>query len=242
MKHMILVETSGYLGGFLDTTSLQPWTGQDLYYTFKNDKNNADPADDDIFIMVGVYHNSHSGNIFADGELQWLYERLEEYRNNRCFLFMHFHPLNGSGDAVRIDNDFRLDNINTGIAYDQGKVFYSLISHYSNVIWFHGHSHDKFELQEENKMNTYDNFYGRHSIHIPSLGYPRGRSSSGGTTDFTEEGQGYVVDVYDNNVVLKGRDFLNEKFLPIASYSLDTPLQTVPEKTYTDSRGIINTN
>ena len=49
------------------------------------------------------------------------------------------------------------------------------------------------------------------------------------------------MDVYENHIVLKGRDFVDEKFVPIAIYQLDTTLQTIEEGTYTDSTGIINT-
>ena len=34
--------------------------------------------------------------------------------------------------------------------------------------------------------------------------------------------EGYVVDVYDDYIILKGRDFIKNKFLPIATYKLNT--------------------
>ena len=53
--------------------------------------------------------------------------------------------------------------------------------------------------------------------------------------------KGYVMDVYENGVHLRGRDFVKGAFLPIASYWLDTTLQTVAAGTYTDSTGTITT-
>lgn len=203
--------------------SLKPYTGQDLYYYFE--------VDNDVFIMLGMY-DVRDGYEFAEGELQWLYEVLEANRDKRCFLFTHLFPRDGSGDAV--DLDLEGDMLNN----TQGKVFYSLLSHYSNVLYFHGHSHQKFELQEENEMNNYDNIFGCHSIHIPSLAYPKGIVNGKLVSDY-DASEGYLVDVYENSVILRGRDFVTGKFLPIATYCLDTQPKTITEKAYYDPTGTI---
>ena len=207
----------------LATDSLKPYTGQDLYYHFE--------VGDDVFIMLGMY-DVRDGHEFAEGELQWLYEVLEANRNKRCFLFTHLFPRDGSGDAV--DLDLEGDMLNN----TQGKVFYSLISHYSNVLYFHGHSHQKFELQAENQMNNYDNVFGCHSIHIPSLAYPKGIDNGVLVSDYNAS-EGYLIDVYENNIVLRGRDFVSGKFLPIATYCLNTQLENVDSNTYYDPTGTV---
>ena len=69
-----------------------PAINQELFYTFE--KGN------DVFIMVGVYGNYNYDRTFSDAEIQWLYETLEANRDKRCFLFHHYFPQNGSGDAV----------------------------------------------------------------------------------------------------------------------------------------------
>ena len=53
--------------------------------------------------------------------------------------------------------------------------------------------------------------------------------------------QGYVVDVYNECIELKGRDFVSGEYLPIADYCLDTTLKTVAAGTYVDSTGTITT-
>ena len=55
------------------------------------------------------------------------------------------------------------------------------------------------------------------------------------------DSEGYVVDVYENGIHLRGRDFIKKEFLPIANYWLDTTLQNVPAGTYSDSTGTITT-
>ena len=67
-------------------------------------------------------------------------------------------------------------------------------------------------------------------------------STADGSHEFQTEYQnseGYVVDVYTDGIHLRGRDFVKGKFLPIASYWLDTTLQTVEPGTYIDSTGTI---
>ncbi|MEE1504292.1 MAG: metallophosphoesterase, partial [Acutalibacteraceae bacterium] len=211
----------------LEMKGLQPYTEQDLYYSFEKG--------DDVYVMVGM-HSSRAGLEFAEGELQWLYETLEKNRNKRCFLFMHLFPKDGSGDAVDLDLEGDM------LSNTQGKVFYSLLSHYNNVIYFHGHSHQAFKVQEQHNMNTYDKIFGCHSVHIPSLAYPKYVSNGSLVADYNAS-EGYVVDVYENSIVLRGRDFVNEKYLPIAQYSLDTTIKPVQANTYYDSTGtIMNSN
>lgn len=201
---------------------IETYTGKSLYYsfTYKND----------VFIMVGVCRD---GADFGTGGLQWLYETLEENRNKRCFVFQHIRPDDACGNAYGIYTN----DIWNGT---QSIVFESLLKHYRNAIFFHGHSHLKFNLQTKDNLANYDNKYGMHSIHIPSLAAPRDGCVDGtGRTELYAESEGYVVDVYANHIVLRGRDFVAEKFLPIATYCLDTTIQDIEANTYTDSSGVI---
>lgn len=199
------------------------YTGHPLYYSFA--KGN------DVYIMVGIRSNS-AADLFTTPELQWLYETLEANRNKRCFVFEHVFPWDGSGDVL----DAYSTDLLSGTV---GKVFLSLMRHYKNAIWFHGHSHVKFDGQIYGDMANIDRLYGMYSLHIPSLCYPAEGDADRGY--LYAESEGYVVDVYENGIHLRGRDFVKGEFLPIASYWLDTTLQTIPAGTYTDPTGTIVT-
>lgn len=206
---------------------IEQYTGHPLYYSFTQGN--------DVFIMLGVKGDS-SGNLFTTDELQWLYETLEANRNKRCFVFHHVRPQDGCGNAFGI------------YAYDiwggtEQTVFESLMHHYKNAHQFHGHSHLKFYLQYGSDVANIDHIFGGWSIHIPSLSVPRDGDPSGASsrTEVYADSEGYVIDVYEDGIHLRGRDFVKEEFLPIASYWLDTTLQTIPEGTYTDTTGTINT-
>lgn len=204
------------------SAAMQAYTGHPLYYSFE--------YGDDVYIFVGVCKGT-----FSKAELQWLYETLERYRNKRCFLFQHVFSFEGSGNAFGL---YTYDLTNNTMF----RVFTSLLRHYTNIIWFHGHSHTKFHGQEFNEMANIDRVFGCWSVHVPSVAVPR--TDADGDFEFQteyQESEGYVVDVYENGIHLRGRDFVKGEFLPIASYWLDTTLQTVAAGTYTDETGTIVT-
>lgn len=206
-------------------TVISGYTGHPLYYSFQHEN--------DMFIFVGVKSNT-AGSLFTTAQLQWLYETLEANRNKRCFLFQHVRPQDGCG------NTFGIYTFDIWGGTEQ-TVFESLLRHYPNVVFFHGHSHLKFALQQYSDLANLDQQFGCWSVHIPSLSVPRGVSGvvNPSLTYLAAESEGYVVDVYEKGIHLRGRDFAAGEFLPIASYWLDTTLQTVEAGTYTDSTGTI---
>ena len=218
---------SGNHESFVDVVTderLLPYTGRPLYYSFTQGN--------DVFIMCGYYQLGNE-TMFADGELQWIYETLEANRDKRCFVFFHVFPWGDCGNP----GELYWEDMFVGT---QGSVFQSLLKHYKNTLFFHGHSHTKFELQKIDPKANYSEALGYRSIHIPSLSVPR--DIVGGSLNYIyADSEGYVVDVYENGVHLRGRDFIKGEFLPIASYWLDTTLQNVPAGTYKDETGTIIT-
>lgn len=211
-----------YRGSTLESI-ISNYTGYPLYYSFE--------YGNDAFVMVGVRGNSEN-NLFTDAELVWLAETLETYKDKRVFLFQHVRPQDGCGNAIGIYNN----DIWGGA---EAVEFERLLRQYPNTIHFHGHSHLKFALQERDKLANIDRIYGGWSVHIPSIAVPRGPASAVDTSrvELYAESEGYVVDVYENGIHLRGRDFVKGEFIPIASYWLET----IPAGTYTDPNGTIKT-
>ena len=215
----------------LTDDGITPYTGKPLYYTFSQN--------DDLYVMMGLRrwdYGYSNEDIFSTEELQWLYDTLEANRDKRCFVFQHALRADGSGWPYA----GTWPTVKLLEAGAPGMVFKSLVSHYPNAIWFHGHSHTAFDSQEDNPIANYDKNFGCHSIHIPSLAKPREYEGSA-YVSMTAESEGYVVDVYENHIVLRGRDFANGKFLPITTYCLDTTFTPVEAGMYTDSTGTIVT-
>ena len=97
----------------------------------------------------------------------------------------------------------------------------TLLRQYPNAVLFHGHTHIKFEEQANDKSLNYTNKNGFHSVHIPSLGRPRDIIDN--TLVYApSDSQGYIVDVYDDCIVLNGMDLVNNKYVPLGVYKIDT--------------------
>ena len=218
---------------------LQNYTGQPLYYSFTKDT--------DVFIMVGHYGSYGTNGWLASEfvsveELQWLYETLEVNRNRRCFIFNHGFPAEHN---VGNPNGFYTSPLIWKTTDSSiGQAYINLLKHYKNTILFHGHSHSRLDLQEEDEFANYSDKNGYRSIHIPSLSVPRD-IIDGTRTEMYAESEGYIVDVYDDYIILNGRDFIDNEadghILPIATYKIDTTLQTIEANTFTDTTGTIIT-
>lgn len=203
----------------------EQYTGHPLYYSFEHDG--------DVFIMVGVVSHTE-GQLFAEGELQWLYETLEANRNKRCFLFQHIPPVECCGDVMSIYPYTKLRGNAESLA------FKSLLKHYHNVVFFHGHTHMRFALQQYGDYANIDRVFGCWSVHIPSISVPRDVPDDGSTYETVyAASEGYVVDVYPNSIHIRGRDFIGGTFLPLPSYLLDTTIKPVEAGTYNDPTGTI---
>ena len=183
----------------------------------------------DVFIMLGIASDWSS---FGAGGLEWLHATLDENRNKRCFLFQHIRPDDASGNGENLNWADLWAETNT-----YAIVFEKLMKHYQNVYFFHGHSHFTFDLQTKNNLANIDEIYGRYSVHVPSVTYPRGTpvtpaDIANGFSTLMGESQGYLMDVYADRVVLKGVDFVTSTMIPVAQYCLDTVIRAVESKPY----------
>ena len=196
------------------------YTGHPLYYTFTQGE--------DVFIMVGTLGGEmySNGVVFTEGELQWLRDTLEANKNKRCFVFQHIfagvtnEPV--CGNAGGLYTNWCWHDTQECVEFE------ALMKQYENVTWFHGHSHLCFSRQSVAEYANLSRAEGYRSVHIPSLAVPRDDTDGDGKADTVYEGsEGYVVDVYENGIHLRGRDFINDIDIPIASYWLDTTIKTV---------------
>ena len=176
-----------------------------------------------LFFGMNKWSLGNSGTPYLDESITWISNKLEEYRNERCFVFTHlFFPTR----AGNLNNIYPSGNWLGGT---QLTTIQALNDKYKNAIWFSGHSHWKWYLQKyQDNANIYRNNCGW-CVHVPSCASP---IDSDGTSRVEKplESEGAIVDVYDNYIDIRGMDLKNQKYLPIAQYRLDTTLINVPAK------------
>lgn len=221
-------------------TEIKTFTGLDLLDVVE--------YGDDVFIFAGAIDVEGeftllSGSATTDikigdetksvNKFDWVTEQFNKYKGKRIFYFMHCFikgegvgradPTIYCGDSTGIINTVDMVKSST-------TKFINLLKNNPNVIYFHGHSHTLLEMQEymenlEPKRNAnYDFECGVHSIHIPSTTMPRDISSGARVEEGTKS-EGYIMDVYEKHIVLRGIDFVSGKEIPIATYCLDTTTQ-----------------
>lgn len=184
-------------------TELKEYTGTDLYYMIEREN--------DLFIFLGQPYNVTP---MSDDALEWLRTVLEENTDKRCFIFVHPNLSSGNPCGAYTSNPL-FQNWHGLDAFSQ------LLRDHPRTVLFHGHTHVKFECQEQDKTSTYSNADGFHSIHVPSSSKPRD-VVNGALVERYEEGYGYIVDVYADCIVLNGWDFVNNQYVPLGVYKIDT--------------------
>ena len=220
-------------GGLLDT-DLEPYTGNAK--TFEIIKQIGGKSVPFLFLGMNLYSLGDTGTPYLDSDLDWLEEKLEEYRNERVFVITHlFFP-------TKAGNFKQIYPSTNWLGGSQLERLQAMNERYLNAIWFSGHSHWKWYLQKyEDKANVYRSYDDNGNptcgwtVHIPSCASPIDSNGVSSRVSNPLESEGGIVDVYNDYIVLRGIVFKKEgdseytnKYEPIAQYKLDTTLITIP--------------
>lgn len=183
----------------------------------------------DVFIFLSMNAESFADSMLTTSQLDWLETKLESYKNQRVFLFFHVFMPNTCGN---INSLYPHSGMNTTSSKVQR--FISLMTKYKNVIYFSGHSHLEFDCQRFGEAaNIFSDGTTCHRVHVPSCAKPRKNdtgTSSSDTYTYNAGSEGYLIDVYENAIILKGLDFIKGKYLPIANYLLDTTIVNIGDE------------
>lgn len=178
----------------------------------------------DIYLFMGMNAEDFNTSLFTTEQLNWLEERLEYYKNRRVFLFEHVF-IEPTGNIKSLYPYSSMGKVEG----QPGQMFRNLMAKYRNVILFTGHSHLEFILQ---RLGAIANCSERtnslcHRVHIPSCAKPRANDEttedvSANTYSKYGSSEGYVMDVYQDYIILKGINFVDNKYLPLAQYRINT--------------------
>lgn len=217
---------------YLDTD----WTDETENYFLKE-------IGGDIYIFLSVFEGTthkSSNTMLTSESLDWLEEKLELYRNQRVFLSMHIPPLWSLADMKQDGYPQGFGNGNGAYALDlwgnksDRTRFLNMLDHYKNVIWLSGHSHIKYVYQKIWKhLNIFRFKGGARFVHLSSLTVPKDIIDGSVSDLIFAESEGTLVEVYDNHIRLRSRNFITEKFYGGCEYIIDTTPVTIPPSTKT---------
>ncbi|NLK96286.1 MAG: hypothetical protein GX275_14045 [Clostridiales bacterium] len=142
----------------------------------------------------------------SDTQLKWLEDKLAESKDSSepIYLFLHQSIPNTVAGSIG-DQGWH--------GVEQSEKLREIIAKYPQVIYFSGHSH--WELESESVM--YDGESKMPSMFdTASVGYLWTDSQQ-----YKEGSQGYYVEVYKDKLLVKGRDFVNSKWIPEAQFVVD---------------------
>ena len=192
--------------------------------------------------FIFLSSDSKNGGRYFDKSIDWLHSVLDTHRNERCFVFLHSPFYNKSGNLFpffedRFGKDKLLCYNNDFNSYDRLK---KLNEYYKNAIWFSGQT--KYRLEDQFFSKTENVFYQKDedgtisnvNVHVP--GCFGCNDLVGDDNKLIEESklsQGYLISVYDRNIIIYGVMFRDEdgeiinKYIPIGTYYINTKLVNV---------------
>lgn len=191
------------------------YTGQPIVHEQTVSMNNKT----DHFLFLGMsYYNFETP--YLESSLTWLENKLEAYKDERCFVFTHLFFPDRAGNLNYI---YPAENCLRG---KQLERLENLCDTYTNSIWFSGHSHWKWDLQKYQRRANVHRLYlfsepvTGWCVHVPSCGYP---ITSDGTTrvGIEEDSEGAIVQVYENHIDIHGINFKDGRYLPVGVYRLE---------------------
>lgn len=194
-----------------------------------------DSINGDVFIFLSQYqwdYNSADSRLLTDAQLDWLEMQLEKYKDTTVYLFFHTflnNPVEGENLNMGEGN---LEN-NVGrhynLAFTDGCAdevrFRGLMDEYENVVFFNGHSHWAYDMQELNPNLNIADYNGEYAtmVHVSSVSSPRRTEADldDSTEHFMRSSEGMIVTVYEDKIVLTACDFLRGELLAYATYVIE---------------------
>ncbi|MCR8845627.1 metallophosphoesterase [Paenibacillus sp. SC116] len=164
------------------------------------------------FIFIGTEKGLKDFSYLSEAQLKWLDEKLAENasKDKPKFIF-HHQPLK---NTVAGANEERLKT-NYWYGVRQDTELKKILTKYPQSILFSGHTHWELGAQDTMYNAKYATMFNAAAT---SYLYTDENKSKDGS-------QGYFVEVYDDKVLVKGRDFRNDKWIPNAQFEVSVPAQ-----------------
>ena len=151
-----------------------------------------------FIVISSEWYNGNNSHGFSDEQLIWLESLVKK--------------ASGEGKPVFVFGHYTFWEVRS-----ESDSLYNILTKYDHVFYFHGHNHahfDEFSLSYFAKTAI---------INLPKWDNIPGEDSSLNS----DTGAGVLVEVYDDKVVVRGRDFITDRWLPERTYSLVPGIPTI---------------
>ncbi|MBO5934284.1 MAG: metallophosphoesterase [Clostridia bacterium] len=189
-----------------------------------------EPVSGDIFVFLCQTSNNYGipyNSLLQPSQLNWLEEQLNAHKDKSVYIF--FHTMLGSTNENPFITTGNVMN-NLGWAYpliytpganDEIRLR-NILRENKNATFFNGHSHWAYHMQCLNpELNISKNGEdGATYVHISSVSCPRttGDYQILWSSNDSVMSEGYLIEVYEDTMVLYGVDFTNGRILAYATY------------------------
>ena len=187
----------------------------------------------DVFIFLNQTSNNYGllfNALLQNSQLSWLEAQLEEHKDETVYLFFHTFLNSANGNPLMSTGNLQNElGWSYPLFYTQGATdeikLRELLRVYDNVFFFNGHSHWAYHLQTLNPdLNISKNGEdGATFVHVSSVSSPRITGDYQVLWEGTDPtmSEGYLIEVYEDTILLMGVDFVNGKILAYATYEAD---------------------
>lgn len=166
------------------------------------------------FIVMGtdkfdkINYTEFEESYFNEKQLNWLDETLSQSTADGKPAFVIIHQT--LKDMHGLPNTWNSPIDKAGTVGANSDELYEIMNRYDNVIMLSGHLHTGFG------QYTYEMAGKVHSVNLPSL------TINNKDGDYLENGIGYMVEVYDDEVLFRARNFNQGIYVP--DFDIEIPL------------------
>lgn len=150
------------------------------------------------FIVIGSDKATFEEAYISDEQLEWLDSELAAENGKPTFVICH-QPLKLTHDLPNTWGNGT--NLNAGSVGDQSDAIKEILTKYDNVVFITGHLHTGFGDA------SYEQIGDLHMVNVPAL------SIDNKDGQYNGSGLGYIVEVYDNEIIFRARNLETGKWL-----------------------------
>ncbi|MBQ8228994.1 MAG: metallophosphoesterase [Clostridia bacterium] len=161
------------------------------------------------FVVLGSDKTEFEEAYISDAQLEWFDATLKETSATGKPTFVILHQvLKGTNN---VENAWNSSVEGAGSVGDQSDALEEIMNRYDNIILISGHLHQGFGI------GTYELVGKIHSVNLPSITIENKDGDDAGNIS----GIGYMVEVYDDEVLFRARNFAKGEYMPDYDITID---------------------